>query len=49
LWFLLNYVMDRERAAETFTIIFRKALKIGCEEVSPANRCVGEQVVASSA
>lgn len=49
LWFLLNYAMDRERAAETFTIIFRKALKIGCEEVSPANRCAAYQVVASSA
>ncbi len=49
LWFLLNYAMDRERAAESFTIIFRKALKIGCEEVSSANRCAGEQLVAPSA
>jgi 2-polyprenyl-3-methyl-5-hydroxy-6-metoxy-1,4-benzoquinol methylase len=32
LWFLLNYVMDRERAAETFTIIFRKPLMLGWEE-----------------
>jgi 2-polyprenyl-3-methyl-5-hydroxy-6-metoxy-1,4-benzoquinol methylase len=49
LWLLLNYAMDRERAAETFTIIFRKAPKIVCEDLSSANRCAGEQVVASSA
>jgi 2-polyprenyl-6-hydroxyphenyl methylase/3-demethylubiquinone-9 3-methyltransferase len=46
LWLLLNYALDRDRAAETFTIIFRKAQEIACEEVSPANRCVGKQVVA---
>lgn len=49
LWLLLNYAMDRERAAETFTIIFRKVPKICCEEVSSTNRCAGEQVGASSA
>jgi 2-polyprenyl-3-methyl-5-hydroxy-6-metoxy-1,4-benzoquinol methylase len=49
LWFLINYVIDRERAAETFTIIFRKPLKTDSEEMSPGNSRAGEQVMASSA
>jgi 2-polyprenyl-6-hydroxyphenyl methylase/3-demethylubiquinone-9 3-methyltransferase len=49
LWLLLNYAMDRERAAETFTIIFRKAQEIASEKVSPANRRAGKQAVAPSA
>jgi 2-polyprenyl-6-hydroxyphenyl methylase/3-demethylubiquinone-9 3-methyltransferase len=46
LWFLLNYAVNRERAAETFTIIFRKPLKTGREEISALKPCAGEQVTA---
>jgi 2-polyprenyl-3-methyl-5-hydroxy-6-metoxy-1,4-benzoquinol methylase len=41
LWLLLNYAMDRDRAAETFAIIFRKPAKVGYEHLSPGNRCLG--------
>ena len=46
-WFLLNYLLDRDRAAETFTMIFRKPPGISREESSPANRCA--TLAASSA
>jgi 2-polyprenyl-3-methyl-5-hydroxy-6-metoxy-1,4-benzoquinol methylase len=49
LWFLVNYVIDRERAAETFTIIFRKAQKIGSDESSFASQCLEQREVPSSA
>ena len=49
LWFLLNYAVDRQRAAETFTIIFCKSLKIACAELSPADCRAGEQVMSPSA
>jgi len=49
LWFLVNYAIDRERAAETFTIIFRKPLKIGSDESSFASPCLEEREVPSSA
>ena len=47
LWFLLNYAIDRERAAETFTIIFRRPMKIADEKQSIEKRCAGEQALAS--
>jgi 2-polyprenyl-3-methyl-5-hydroxy-6-metoxy-1,4-benzoquinol methylase len=49
LWFLVNYAIDRERAAETFTIIFRKPLKIDSDESSFASPCLEEREVPSSA
>jgi 2-polyprenyl-3-methyl-5-hydroxy-6-metoxy-1,4-benzoquinol methylase len=49
LWILLNYVIDRERAAETFTIIFRKVPKSQGPEVSQVNHSARGRVVASFA
>jgi hypothetical protein len=46
LWLLLNYAVNRERAAETFTIIFRKPVNTGREEISLLKPCAEEQLTA---
>jgi len=40
LWLLANYVLDRDRAPETFAIIFHKPLKSSCEDLSTYKSCV---------
>jgi SAM-dependent methyltransferase len=39
---LVNYAIDRERAAETFTIIFRKPLNVGDQDLPALNLSLDE-------